>query len=182
MKKLLASVGLVGLVAVSMLAIATTSTALAQGQTPPAATPSAPSAPAAPNGGPGGGRGGLEWGQSLGSQAGLEAAAKALGMTTDELSAELWGGKTLADLADAAGVKLTDLQQAVQDANLTATKDSIKQAVTDGQMTQDQADWLIEGLDKGYWGGEGFGGFGPHGGGPGGGMRFAPQASGSTNP
>ena len=44
-------------------------------------------------GSPGGGGGGLH------GQASLAAAAKALGMTTDELSAELWGGKTLADIA-----------------------------------------------------------------------------------
>jgi hypothetical protein len=185
MKKLLISVGLVGLVVVSVFAIATTSTALAQGQTPPAATPNAPTAP---KGEPGWGRGhgGFGFERSFGGQAGLDAAAKALGMTTDELSAELWGGRTLADLADKAGVKLADVQKAVQDANLAAMKDSINQAVTDGKITQDQADWLIQGLDKGYWGGKGFGGFGfgGHRGGMGGmfgGMRYAPQTSGSKS-
>ena len=35
--------------------------------------------------------------------------------------------------------------------------ESIKQAVADGKMTQDKADWLIIGLDKGYLDGPGFG-------------------------
>jgi hypothetical protein len=165
-----------------------TSTAWAQGQTPPAATPNAPTAPKS---GPGWGRGhgGFGFERSFGGQAGLDAAAKALGMTTDELTAQLWGGRTLADLADKAGVQLTDVMKAVQDANLAAMKDSINQAVTDGKITQDQANWLIEGLDKGYWGGRGFGGFGfeGHRGGPGGmggmfgGTRNAPQTSGSKS-
>ena len=41
----------------------------------------------------------------------------------------------------------------------------IEQAVFDGTMTQAKADWLLEGLDKGYLDGPGFGfGFGGHGG------------------
>jgi len=41
-------------------------------------------------------------------------------------------------------------------------KDAIQQAVEDGRMTQEQADWLLEGLEKGYFPmGRGFGrGFG----------------------
>lgn len=108
-----------------------------------------------------GGRGG----QSLCGQAGLDAAAKALKLTTDELNAQLWGGQTLSGLADKAGVELTTVQAAVQAACVTALKDSIQQAVTDGTITQAQADWLMEGLDKGYWGGDKGGiGFGRHGG------------------
>jgi hypothetical protein len=43
----------------------------------------------------------------------------------------------------------------------------IEQAVTDGTMSQDKADWLLEGLDKGFLDGPGFGfGFGHGGGGP----------------
>ena len=42
-----------------------------------------------------------------------------------------------------------------------AMKDKIAQAVKDGTITQEQADWLLQGLDKGYFsGGHGFG-FGP---------------------
>lgn len=95
----------------------------------------------------------------------LEAAAQVLGMTPDELSTQLWGGKTLADLAEEKGVALEDVQAAVEAAHEQAFKDRIAQAVTDGEITQEHADWLLEGLEKGFIGGHGFGkpGFGGHG-------------------
>ncbi len=111
------------------------------------------------------------FGPGLHGQAALDAAAKALGMTSDELSAQLWGGKTLADIADAKGVDIATVKAAVEAALVTEMKTAIQQAVTDGTLTQAKADWLIEGLDKGYWGvGQGFGmgpdGFGMGRGGP----------------
>jgi hypothetical protein len=179
MKKWLVGIGIVGLVMVSVLALTITSTAWAQGGTPPTPAPGAPAAPGF-QGKMGRGPGGLGF-KGYGGQVGMDAIAKALGITTEELQAQLWGGKTLADLAEKAGVKLTDLQKAVQDAELAAMKDSIKQAVTDGKMTQDQADWLLQGLEKGYWGGRGrFGGF--RGGmGMFGGTRNAPPATAPQN-
>jgi hypothetical protein len=121
------------------------------------------------------------FGRGLCGEAGLAAAAEALDMTADELSTQLWGGKTLADLADAAGVELQTVRDAVDAACKQATRDAIEQAVTDGRLSREQADWLLEGLDKGYWGsghgfgfgGRGFGRGGLHGfGGPRGGMGF----------
>ncbi len=93
-------------------------------------------------------------------QAGLDAAAKALNLTSQELSAQLWGGQTLSGLADKAGVKMTDVQSAVQAACQQALKDAINQAVKDGKLTQDKATWLLEGIDKGFIGGQGGFGFG----------------------
>ena len=177
MKKLLWIAGIAGLVMVTVFAMTAASTALAQTGTPPTQPPDTTQPPAAP--GFMGGRGGM---RGYGGQAGMDAIAKALGMTTEELSAQLWGGRTLADLAEKAGVKLTDLQKAVQDAQLAARKDSIKQAVTDGKLTQDQADWMLQGIEKGYMGKGGMmGGFGCGGGHRGGmdgmfgGTRFAPS-------
>ena len=97
------------------------------------------------------------------SEAGLEAAAAALGMTVDELRTQLWAGESLADLADEAGVDLQVVQDAVTAANEAATRDAIAQAVDDGTITQAHADWLIEGLEAGYWGGSDGFGFGPRG-------------------
>jgi hypothetical protein len=100
----------------------------------------------------------------------LEAAANALGMTTDEVSSALQDGKTLQDLADEAGVDIVDVQAAIQAAHQTEMRERIAQAVADGTMTQEQADWMLEGIDNGYMGGGGPGGFGPGGfGGPRGG-------------
>lgn len=169
MKKLFVSVGLVMLLVVGLVAFATTRIAFAQEQTPPTQTP---------QGGPWG------WGRQRYGPVEMEAIAKALGMTTEELSNQLWAGRTVADLADKAGVDLTTLRKAVQDAQIAALKDAIKQAVTDGKMTQDKADWLLQGLDKGYWPGGGWGlgcrgGFRGMGKGMFGGMRYSPSTSGT---
>jgi len=93
----------------------------------------------------------------------LEAAAKALGMTTDELTAALQGGKTLEQVAADKGVDFQKVTDAVQAAHEAEMRTQIEQAVTDGSMTQEKADWLLEGLDKGFLDGPGFGFGGPHG-------------------
>jgi len=129
----------------------------AQEQTPPAFGPM--------NGrGPGDGTG---RGFGLGD-AELEAAAKVLGMTTDEVSAALKDGKTLQDLATAKGVDIADVHAAIQAVHETEFRDRIAQALKDGTITQEKADWLLKGLDNGFMGGGGFGrggGFGgPRGG------------------
>jgi hypothetical protein len=107
--------------------------------------------------GPGGGRGPP-------GGAGLEAAAEALGMTTDELTAALQSGKTLEQIAEDAGVAFEDVQAAIQAARAEEMRSRIQQAVDDGTITQEHAGWLLEGLDKGFIGGpDGFGFGGPHG-------------------
>ena len=119
------------------------SSVFAQTPTPPTNTPPA--------------RGGFV-GRGVCGQAGLDAAAKALKMTTQELTAQLWGGQTLSGLADKAGVDIATVQSAVQAACQQASIDAINQAVKDGKITQANADWLIEGIQKGYiGGGKGFG-------------------------
>jgi len=94
------------------------------------------------------------FGRGIGGQAGLEAAAELLGMTADELSTQLWGGRTLADLADKAGVDLQTLRDAVEAANQAAmeaaVRDAIEQALENGYITQEQADWLLQGLEQGF--------------------------------
>ena len=103
-------------------------------------------------------------------QAELDAAAKVLKMTSDELSAALKSGKTLADLATTAGVDIKDVQAAITAAHTSEMRTRIQAGVTDGSITQDKANWLLEGLDKGYLDGPGFG-FGFGFGGPRGGPR-----------
>jgi hypothetical protein len=179
--------GLATLVAI-VAALGISSAAFAQSSTTP--TPTALTAPAAPKMQRGGGGFGLR------SQAALEAAAKVLGMTTDELSAQLWGGKTLADIATAQKVDIAAVKAAVEAAvqaeqkaaeatRLAETKTAIQAAVTAGTMTQAKADWLLEGLEKGYWGagqdgGIGFG-MGPLGSGMERGSRGGRGGSGGPN-
>lgn len=92
------------------------------------------------------------WGRGYCGQTGLEATAQALGMTADELSTQLRGGKTLADLAEEKGVELQTVQDAVRQACEQVVRDSIEQAVKDGRISRAMADWLLQGLDNGFWG------------------------------
>ncbi len=86
----------------------------------------------------------------FGSSSGLEAAADALGMTVDELTLQMWGGQTLADLAERQGVELEVVQNAIEAARQEAMREAIQQAVEDGRLTAEQADWLLRGIEQGY--------------------------------
>ena len=124
------------------------------------------------------------WG---GSWTTFDTAAEVLGLTPEELFAELHAGNTLEEIAEAQGVELEAVQDAINAARGEAMQDAIEQAVEDGDITQEQADWLLEGLEQGFFPmGRSFG-FG-HGmkGGFGRGMRgsfggFAPQRAPSTS-
>jgi hypothetical protein len=149
-------IGFLGLLVVGALVVVMTGAVLAQEETP-MPTPKLWDGPRI-------GRGIVPhsggFGHGLDGQVGLEAAAEALGMDAEELSTQIWGGKSLADLAEEKGVDLQEVQDAVIVAQEQAMKDAIQQAVENGDLDQDHADWLLEGLEKGYLGGHGFDGFG----------------------
>ena len=114
-----------GFVAVMAAAgLATASPTLAQ-------SGAAPMAALTERGGrPGGiGRGGMQ----------LSTIATALGMTEADLRTELQAGKSIADVASAKSVSLDTIVNAV----VTAEQARLQQAVTDGKLTQAQADILI---------------------------------------
>ena len=117
-------------------------------------------------------------GHGLGT-AELDAAAKVLNMTSDELSTALQSGQTLEQIASSKGVDFAKVQEAIQAAHVAEMRTRIAQAVQDGTITQANADWLNEGLDKGYFGVPGAFGFGF--GGPHGGHGFGPGANQSPN-
>jgi len=144
MKKLI-KFGVIGLLALGAVSMLFTGVAYAQNDQP------ADSSAQQDFGPRGWGRGG----HGLRDAVALQAAADALGMTPEELTTQLWGGKTLADLADEKGVALEDVQAAVTAAHEAAYRDAIAQAVENGTITQENADWLLEGLDKGFIGGPG---------------------------
>ncbi len=131
--------GLVGLLVVAPV--------FAQGNTPPTPTPDAQA-------GLGPGRGWGRWfglGRGFGgSWAVFDAAAEALGLTPEQLFSELHSGKTLEEIAEARGVDIQKVYDAMNAARVQEMKDAIQQAVQDGRITQEQADWLLEGLEKGY--------------------------------
>lgn len=65
--------------------------------------------------------------------------AETLGLTPDELNAELAGGKTLTQIAEARGVSQEQLTGTLE----TAIRAGLAQAVTDGALTQEQADQML---------------------------------------
>ena len=67
---------------------------------------------------------------------GLDAAATAIGISADELRTALEGGQTIAQVAASKGVELSK----VTDAMLAAATERVQAAVTDGKMTQAEAD------------------------------------------
>lgn len=103
--------------------------------------------------------GGGPGGRGLGLEE-LQIVAQALNMTTDELITALRGGRTLEELATEAGVDLQEIQDAIREARSTEFRDRIQQALDAGTITQEHADWLLEGLDQGFIGGPGGFGFG----------------------
>lgn len=72
----------------------------------------------------------------------LAAAATALGTSEADLRTALQGGKTLAQVAKDKGVAVDTLVSALVDAEKTRTA----KQVTDGRLTQAQADQRLEGL------------------------------------
>lgn len=91
----------------------------------------------APLGGRGHGPGGPgRPGRHEGFHVGLTAAAEALGLTEDELRAELEDGSTLAEVATEHGVE----PQAVIDAMVAEISAHLDEKVADGELTQDEAD------------------------------------------
>ncbi len=85
------------------------------------------------------------------------AVAEKLGLTVDQLYAELRSGKTITQIANEKGVSRADLVTALE----TAHKNSVAQAVKDGYITQAQADnilslmtgryeWMLDNMGAGY--------------------------------
>lgn len=73
---------------------------------------------------------------------GLDVAAQALGMTTDELHTALDGGQTLAQVAADKGVNV----QVVIDALVASATNHINEEVTSGEITQAEADQKLADL------------------------------------
>ncbi|MDQ1481363.1 MAG: hypothetical protein QOI44_2224, partial [Actinomycetota bacterium] len=99
----------------------------------------------------------------------LDGAAKALGITADQLMTDLRNGQSIADVAKAKNVDLNK----VIDAMVSDAQSEIDAAVKDGHLTQDEATKLKQDLKSRITDlvnnarPKGEGHFGPDGGGPG---------------
>jgi hypothetical protein len=88
--------------------------------------------------------GGGMGGGGMGMAQSHDAAAKALGMTSDELYAAVQGGKTLADVAKDQKVSVTALVKAM----VADAEADLAAAVKAGTMTQAQADTIKSSLTE----------------------------------
>lgn len=91
---------------------------------------------------------------------GRDSLAEMLGLTTEELREQLQDGKTIQELAEEAGVDLGSFKDEMRATNQIDIQTRIEEALANGDITQVHADWLLEGLDKGFLDGPfiGFGG------------------------
>lgn len=176
LKKFTVVLGVLALVAI--LTVVSVGAAFAQTTTPPAqATPTTPDQSTTGKLG----RGlGLGFGLRGGDTATFDAVAQALNLTPTQLFEQLHSGKTLSEIAEAQGVDLATITAAANASRVQAMKDRIAAAVAAGTITQEQADWMLEGIEKGYTsGGKGLG-FGFGGGrGHGRGMMFGGSSNGT---
>src|SRR3972149_2123646 len=126
-------------------------------------TPNSPFTPGGMMGGAWSQQGGSSWMSAMhnwmNSTGGMhtlvwDALAKALGLTTDELYAELNSGKTLTALAEEKGLDRTALVAELESAHQAG----LAQAVVGGVLSQEQADamlaqmagryeWMLDNLD-----------------------------------
>ncbi len=61
-------------------------------------------------------------------------------MSVEDLHAELKDGETIAEVAEEKGVDT----QGIIDTYLAQLEENLAQAVEDGKITQNQADWMLE--------------------------------------
>lgn len=80
----------------------------------------------------------------------FDGVAEALGLSPTELFTELHEGKSVAEVAEAQDVALEDLRDALEEARVEARKQATEEAVEQGRLPEDQAEWMQEGLDKGF--------------------------------
>ncbi|MGC8781307.1 MAG: hypothetical protein ACP5UQ_10615 [Anaerolineae bacterium] len=134
------------LLAVSLslvLALLISGTALAQTPTPPAK----------------GGVFGKLWGGipfrffgPFGNWQVFDAVAQALKLTPTQLFEQLHSGKTLDEIAKAQGVDTQAIQDAIKAARTSQARTAIEKALESGKITKEQADWMLKGLENGWWG------------------------------
>lgn len=96
-----------------------------------------------------------------------DALAEKLGLTSDELYAEVNSGKTITQIAEEKDVSRANLVAALE----TAHQTSLAKAVSDGYLTQEQADsilnqmagryeWMLDNMGSGNGMMGGYGGYG----------------------
>ena len=142
-----------GLLGITVLALGTAGLTYAQSETPQPASP--------PGYGNGmmGGRGyiaGMRGGHIIGEEGPhhggmIEAFAEATGLTPEELESRLASGETMWQIVESEGVSMEEFGEIMSQVRA----DFIQQALDDGTLTQEQADFMAQRGSK-----RGAGGFG----------------------
>ena len=70
----------------------------------------------------------------------IGVAAEKLDMSVEDLHAQLIDGRSIAEVAEEQGVET----QEIIDAYLAQLEENLTQKVADGEITQNQADWMLE--------------------------------------
>jgi hypothetical protein len=139
MKKLALSIVIA---AVAIIALGTAGFVYAQSTTPQTPVPGIGYGNGMMNGR--GGRGGMMGQNAAGTQDGwmhdemIDAFAEKLGISVDDLNTRLANGETMAQIASSKGLTADQFTTLMADARTQA----IDQAVKNGTLTQDQADWM----------------------------------------
>lgn len=74
----------------------------------------------------------------------LDSMATALGLTTDQLNTELEAGKKIQDIVADQGMTMEQFNQKMQELR----KDEISKAVSEGKLTQEQADKMQQKMEQ----------------------------------
>jgi hypothetical protein len=101
----------------------------------------------------GGGRGGLrgQAGDGLLHDYMIAGFAEAFNLTVDELQARLDAGETMYDVATSLGYTQEQFSELI----VSVRTDAIAQAMADGVITQEQADWMLDHMAQRQAGGYG---------------------------
>ncbi|MCX7670205.1 MAG: hypothetical protein N2439_09050 [Anaerolineae bacterium] len=82
----------------------------------------------------------------------FDAVAQALKLTPTQLFEQLHSGKTLEEIAKAQGVDMQAVQDAIKAVQTAQAKTAIQKAQESGKITKEQAEWMLKGLENGWWG------------------------------
>lgn len=80
----------------------------------------------------------------------FDAVAEALGLNPTGLFERLHDGESLTEIAEAQSVEWADVQEAIEVARVDTRQEAIQRALEEGRMSEDQAEWLLKGLEEGY--------------------------------
>ena len=170
MKKIWIIAGVVG---ITVLALGTAGLAFAQKETPnPVPSPGYGYGMMGGRGGYGGMRGGLISGEEgPNHEYMLEAFAEAVGLSPEEIETRLASGETMRQIVEAEGVSIEEFSEIMS----SVRSNVIENALADGTLTQEQADFMADRMLQ-----RGAGGFGPGfgdcmGDGPNGGLHHGRQ-------